>query len=173
MSIRCLILDVDGTLTKGDIIYTSSGEELKVFNAQDGLGLALARKAGLILAVITGRTSPMVKRRMGELKFDYIAMGIHNKVEALQELMAKYQLQTEEIAYMGDDLNDLGIMKSVGLGIAPANGVELVKDTAHYVTTKCGGEGAVREALEYILGQDGRWDAAVEDYVRSIEHITQ
>ena len=127
MAVQCLVLDVDGVLTNGDIVYTSNGEELKFFNAQDGLGLALARRAGLRLAVITGRLSPMVERRTGELHFDFVRMGIFNKSEELRNLAKELNISMEDMAYMGDDLND-----------------------------------------EYILKQDGRWQAAVADYEKEL-----
>ena len=168
MAVQCLVLDVDGVLTNGDIVYTSNGEELKFFNAQDGLGLALARRAGLRLAVITGRLSPMVERRTGELHFDFVRMGIFNKSEELRNLAKDLNISMEDMAYMGDDLNDLGVLNLVGLPLAPANAVAEVKAKAKYITAKEGGHGAVREAIEYILKQDGRWQAAVADYEKEL-----
>ena len=160
MAIRCLALDVDGVLTKGEIIYTSSGEEVKAFHAKDGLGLALAKRMGLQTAIITGRTSFMVERRAKELNISHIQMGSHNKSAALQELLHTLQLE----AYMGDDLNDLGIMSKVGLAMTPQDGVSEVQAVAHYICQAKGGEGAVREAVEYILKQEGLWEDAVRTY---------
>lgn len=173
MKVRCLVLDVDGVLTDGSIIYTSSGEEIKAFHAQDGLGLALARLSGIYLAVITGRTSPMVERRTKELKFDFLRMGSLNKSESLRELMKELQITAEEIAYMGDDLNDLGLMSQVGLKLAPANAVREVKDIADFITTREGGRGAVREAIEYILKEQGQWENMVERYRSEAYHKGQ
>ena len=164
MAIRCLALDVDGVLTKGEIIYTSSGEEVKAFHAKDGLGLALAKRMGLQTAIITGRTSLMVERRAKELKISHIQMGSHNKSAALQELLQTLQLEAHEVAYMGDDLNDLGIMSKVGLAMTPQDGVSEVQAVAHYICQAKGGEGAVREAVEYILKQEGLWEDAVRTY---------
>ncbi len=164
MAIRCLALDVDGVLTKGEIIYTSSGEEVKAFHAKDGLGLALAKRMGLQTAIITGRTSLMVERRAKELKISHIQMGSHNKSAALQELLQTLQLEAHEVAYMGDDLNDLGIMSKVGLAMTPQDGVSEVQAVAHYICQAKGGEGAVREAVEYILKQGGLWEDAVRTY---------
>lgn len=168
MKIQCLLLDVDGVLTDGKLIYTSSGEEMKAFNAQDGLGLALARRSGLRLGIITGRTSPMVERRARELKFDFLRMGNSNKSEAIRELMKETGIDASTIAYMGDDLNDLGAFAMVGLAIAPANAVTDVKNRADYITQASGGCGAVREAVEYILKREGVWNRLVEDYEREI-----
>ena len=164
MAIRCLVLDVDGVLTKGEIVYTSSGEEIKAFHAKDGLGLALAHRMGLQTAIITGRTSPMVERRAKELRISHIQMGSHNKSAGLQDLLHTLDLGAHEIAYMGDDLNDLGIMSKVGLAMTPLDGAPEIKEVAHHICQAKGGEGAVREAVEYILKQEGLWEDAVRSY---------
>ena len=164
MAIRCLALDVDGVLTKGEITYTSSGEEIKTFHAKDGLGLALAHKMGLYTALITGRTSPMVELRAKELHISHVQMGSHNKSVGLEELLKVLKLEAHEVAYIGDDLNDLGIMSKVGLAITPQDGVPEVKQIAHYICQANGGQGAVREAIEYILKQEGLWEEALRVY---------
>ena len=164
MAIRCLALDVDGVLTKGEIVYTSSGEEIKAFHAKDGLGLALAHRMGLQTAIITGRTSSMVERRAKELKISHIQMGSHNKSAGLQELLHTLELEAHEVAYMGDDLNDLGIMSKVGLAMTPLDGAPEIKEVAHHICQAKGGEGAVREAVEYILKREGLWEDAVRSY---------
>lgn len=164
MGIRCLVLDVDGVLTKGDITYTSSGEELKTFHAKDGMGLAIAHAMGLQTAIITGRTSPIVERRAKELKISHVQMGSHNKSAGLQVVLDTLQVELQEVAYMGDDLNDLGVMSRVGLAMTPQDGVAEIKDIAHYICQANGGEGAVREAVEYILKREGLWEEAVRKY---------
>lgn len=164
MGIRCLVLDVDGVLTKGDITYTSSGEELKTFHAKDGMGLAIAHAMGLQTAIITGRTSPIVERRAKELKISHVQMGSHNKSAGLQVVLDTLQVEPQEVAYMGDDLNDLGVMSKVGLAMTPQDGVPEIKDIAHYICQANGGEGAVREAVEYILKREGLWEEAVRKY---------
>ena len=164
MGIRCLVLDVDGVLTKGDITYTSSGEELKTFHAKDGMGLAIAHSMGLQTAIITGRTSPIVERRAKELNISHIQMGSHNKSAGLQVVLDILQVEPQEVAYMGDDLNDLGVMSRVGLAMTPQDGVAEIKDIAHYICQANGGEGAVREAVEYILKREGLWEEAVRKY---------
>lgn len=168
MKVRCLILDVDGVMTEGGIIYTATGDEIKVFNAQDGLGLALARRGGLKLAVITGRYSKMVESRTEELKFDFVRMACHNKTAAIKELAEGLGISTAEMAYMGDDLNDLGALTTVGYPMAPANGVAEVKAIAKFTASKAGGHGAIREAIEHIFKESGRWDELVEDYKNEI-----
>lgn len=164
MGIRCLVLDVDGVLTKGEITYTSSGEELKTFHAKDGMGLAIAHAMGLQTAIITGRTSPIVERRAKELKISHVQMGSHNKSAGLQVVLDTLQVEPQEVAYMGDDLNDLGVMSRVGLAMTPQDGVSEIKDIAHYICQANGGEGAVREAVEYILKREGLWEEAVRKY---------
>lgn len=164
MGIRCLVLDVDGVLTKGEITYTSSGEELKTFHAKDGMGLAIAHAMGLQTAIITGRTSPIVERRAKELKISHVQMGSHNKSAGLQVVLDTLQVAPQEVAYMGDDLNDLGVMSRIGLAMTPQDGVAEIKDIAHYICQANGGEGAVREAVEYILKREGLWEEAVRKY---------
>lgn len=164
MGIRCLVLDVDGVLTKGEITYTSSGEELKTFHAKDGMGLAIAHAMGLQTAIITGRTSSIVERRAKELKISHVQMGSHNKSAGLQVVLDTLQVEPQEVAYMGDDLNDLGVMSRVGLAMTPQDGVPEIKDIAHYICQANGGEGAVREAVEYILKREGLWEEAVRKY---------
>ena len=164
MGIRCLVLDVDGVLTKGEITYTSSGEELKTFHAKDGMGLAIAHAMGLQTAIITGRTSPIVERRAKELKISHVQMGSHNKSVGLQVVLDTLQVEPQEVAYMGDDLNDLGVMSRVGLAMTPQDGVPEIKDIAHYICQANGGEGAVREAVEYILKREGLWEEALRKY---------
>ena len=164
MNIKWIILDVDGVLTDGKLIYTSGGEEIKAFTARDGLGLAAAHKAGISLGIITARTSPMVERRAKELKFDALLMGHANKTEALRSLCASHNIELEHIAYMGDDLNDLGALSLVGLPMAPQDAAAEVKKLAQFVSNHNGGSGAVRDAVEYILKSQNMWDSVVKDY---------
>ena len=166
MNIQWIVLDVDGVLSDGSLVYTSSGEELKSFSVKDGLGLTAARKSGIKLGIITARISPMVERRAKELHFDVLLMGHANKTEALRALCAECQIDLKTIAYMGDDLNDLGALQLVGLPMAPNNAVPEVKQLAKFISTVNGGQGAVREAVEYILKNQGLWETVVADYVR-------
>ena len=164
MDIKWIILDVDGVLTDGKLIYTSNGEEVKEFSAKDGLGLAAAHKAGLSLGIITARVSPMVERRANELKFVALLMGHANKTDALRSLCESHHIKLENIAYMGDDLNDLGALSLVGLPMAPQNAAPEVKRVAQFVSNYNGGSGAVRDAVEYILKSQNMWDSVVQDY---------
>ena len=166
MNIQWIVLDVDGVLSDGSLVYTSTGEELKSFSVKDGLGLTAARKSGIKLGIITARISPMVERRAKELHFDALLMGHANKTEALISLCAEHQIDLKTIAYMGDDLNDLGALQLVGLPMAPNNAVPEVKQLAKFISTVNGGQGAVREAVEYILKNQGLWETVVADYAR-------
>lgn len=164
--IALLILDVDGVLTNGQLLFGDQGEAMKVFNTQDGLGLSVAHRAGLQTAIITGRESEMVRRRGAELKIANVYQGARDKIQAYEELLAKYELTPEQVAYIGDDLNDLAVMSRVGLACAVANAVPDVKQRAHFVTTREGGRGAVREVIELILRSQGKWEKVVEEYLQ-------
>lgn len=149
--IKLIAFDVDGVLTNGEIIYTDKGEELKIFNAKDGQGMAMLRKEGLITAVITARNSAIVDKRAKDLDISNVFQGAKNKLLALQELMNLYNLDYSQIAYIGDDLPDICILDKVGLAFCPIDAVEEVKKICHYVLTKEGGKGAVREMSDFIL----------------------
>jgi 3-deoxy-D-manno-octulosonate 8-phosphate phosphatase, yrbI family len=161
--IKLILLDVDGTLTDGGIYRDNNGEEFKKFNVKDGYVIINARKLGIDFGIITGRKSELVRIRAEELKIKYLYQGISEKVPILEELMESYNLKKEEIAYMGDDLNDLGIMKKVGLKGAPQDAVSEVKGIADFVSSKKGGEGAVREFVEFILKKEEKWSKFLEN----------
>ena len=163
--VRLLALDVDGVLTDGRIHYTSSGEEMKSFSILDGLGIKLLRRAGVQVAVITARRSPMVERRVAELGIEHCVQGREDKLDALQELIAPLGMTLEEVAYMGDDLPDLRAILSVGFGLTVANASGEVARRAPWRSTARGGEGAVREACEMLLRARGAWDAAIGCYL--------
>ena len=155
--IRLLVLDVDGVLTDGGLVYTASGEETKRFHVHDGLALVAALKAGLQIAVLSGRASAAVTRRMAELGVAEVHQGVADKVAALDALRARLGLAPREVAMMGDDLPDLAAMARAGLALAPANAVAEVKRAAHWVARRRGGEGAVREAVEMLLKARRSW----------------
>lgn len=149
--IKSLILDVDGVLTDGTILLTEDGQELKRFHTQDGLGIHALQQCGIVVAIISSRKSKAVDRRAKELGINHFFQGRASKIEVFQELLTQLQLPLSVIAYMGDDLSDLPIMKKVGLSIAPANAVALVKQQAHWTTQARGGCGAVREVCDFII----------------------
>jgi 3-deoxy-D-manno-octulosonate 8-phosphate phosphatase (KDO 8-P phosphatase) len=156
IKIKMLLMDVDGVLTEGDIIYSSSGEDLKKFNIQDGMGITLARRAGLKTGIITGRSSEAVTKRAEELKYDVISQGNFNKLKPYEEIRAQFGLEDEEIVYIGDDLPDLPVLQRVGFSVAVANARDEVKAVCDYITIAEGGKGAVREVIDKILKRQGK-----------------
>lgn len=164
--ISLLILDVDGVLTDGQLLFSDQGEAMKVFNTQDGLGISAANQAWLKTAIITGRETEMVRRRGAELNIADVFQGAKDKLQAYHQLLHKYSLQPDQVAYIGDDINDLAVMTRVGLACAVANAVADVKKRAHFITTRQGGQGAVREVIELILRSQGKWDNIVETYLQ-------
>ena len=164
--IKMVLMDVDGVLTGGEIIYSATGDELKLFNIHDGMGITLARMAGLKTGIITGRMSEMVRRRAEELKFDAVIQGQVHKLAAYNDTRDRFHLLDEEIAYVGDDLVDLCILKRVGFSVAVANARDVVKEVCDYVTEAQGGRGAVREVIDLILQKQGKFKKLVEKLTR-------
>ena len=164
--IRLLVLDVDGVLTDGRMILSERGDELKAFHTHDGMGITLARRAGLVIALVTGEKSPIAQSRGAKLGVEDVVLGARRKGDVLEELMAKHGVRREQTAFMGDDLLDLPALQGAGLAVAPANAVAEVRAAAHMVTRAAGGAGAVRECVEVILRAQGRWREAVRAFVR-------
>ena len=163
--IRLVALDMDGTLTDGSINISGQGELFKRFNAKDGLGITAAKRHGLRVAVITGRKGPIIRYRAEELGIaEDVMSGISAKKQALFALAGKHGLTPEEIAFMGDDLNDLPAILTAGLSAAPADAAEDVKSRVSWVSPHKGGQGAVRDLLELVLKARGIWDAIVREY---------
>lgn len=163
--IKLVALDMDGTLTDGSIIICADGEMFKRFNVKDGLGITAAKRYGLRIAVITGRKGPIVQRRADELGIGSDVMsGIAAKKQALLALTEKYNLTLDNIAFMGDDLNDLPALLIAGLSAAPADAAEDVKRRVDFIAPHKGGQGAVRDLLELILKAGGFWQAIVKEY---------
>lgn len=165
-NVKLLILDVDGVLTGGEIIIDSAGQELKHFNVHDGTGVKYLQRCGLQVALLSGRHSEPTTVRAKQLGIDIVYQGAGDKLEVLQEIMGRAGVREEEIAYMGDDLLDLPVLRRVGYPMAPANARPEVRKVVEYVTDARGGEGAVREAAEHILRGQGRWAGLVERYLR-------
>jgi 3-deoxy-D-manno-octulosonate 8-phosphate phosphatase (KDO 8-P phosphatase) len=190
--IKLLLFDVDGVMTDGTIwffprpggaqtstddqararagqgafgIVSQSVIEAKGFHAHDGSGMSMARLGGLKLGIITKRISETVALRARDLKLDYVYQGAHDKVSAFEEILRKENLDATQAAYVGDDVIDLPVMRACGLAIAVANAREEIKAEAHYVTEHRGGEGAARDAIEYILKAQGTWEEAVQQYI--------
>ncbi len=164
--IKLLLMDVDGTMTDGGVLLLSqpdgSALEIKKFDAHDGQGLTLAHTAGIRTGCITGRESPALLRRAHEMKMEYIYMKIPLKMPAYEEILAKAGVKDAEVAFVGDDLPDIPILKRVGLAVAVGDAVPDVKKIAHYTTKAHAGKGAIREAIELILKSKGIWDELID-----------
>jgi 3-deoxy-D-manno-octulosonate 8-phosphate phosphatase (KDO 8-P phosphatase) len=167
--IKVLLFDVDGVLTNGDITVIpnadGSGTEVKSFSAHDGMGTALAHVAGLKVGWVTKRQSRVVEIRARDLRIDHLYQGQHYKVQALDAIIADEGCTLEEIAYVGDDIIDLPVMRKVGLAIATANARPQTKSAAHYITPLPGGQGAGRDAIDFILSAKGILETTIEQYL--------
>ncbi len=163
-AIEMLVLDVDGVLTDGRILTHQDGSESKCFHVLDGHGIRLWQRAGLRMAWLSGRRSVATSCRAQELQVPYVLQDCHQKLPALEKLLEEVRVPAQKVAYVGDDLMDLPVMRYVGFGVAVANAVEEVKQGADYVTACAGGAGAVREVIEYLLKGSGRWQSLVEIY---------
>lgn len=161
-NIKAVVFDVDGVLTDGGLWYGPTGEAIKRFDVKDGHAIVLARLTSLPVAILTARNSPIVDTRAKELKIAKVFQGRIHKGPAFLELAEELGLQPQQLAYMGDDVNDLPAMSRAGLSGCPANAVPEVLESVHFVSTKNGGHGAVREFIELILKATGRWEAALE-----------
>ncbi len=169
-NVKLIALDVDGTLTDGTLLYDSGGGQAKAFHVADGLGIVMAQAAGLRIAVISGRTSRAVETRLAELNVTDLVQNCGDKAAALTQLLAKYNLRPDEAAYVGDDINDLPAFGVAGVRIAVADASEHLRASADWVTSRPGGRGAVREAIEEILRRQGRLDEAVTAYLAGSKH---
>jgi 3-deoxy-D-manno-octulosonate 8-phosphate phosphatase (KDO 8-P phosphatase) len=149
--IRLLVMDVDGTLTDGAMYYGPDGEVMKRFMTRDGMGITLLHKAGIMTAIITSEDTPIVRARAQKLKIEHVRMGVHDKSTALRSMASDLAIPLEHIAYIGDDVNDLHVMKICGVSACPSDAVEAIRNTANIICTSVGGNGAVREFAEAIL----------------------
>ncbi len=162
--VRLLILDIDGVLTDGGIFYDAQGREIKRFDVRDGHGLKLLMRAGFMVGLVTGRAGEVNRVRAEELGIELLRQGAKFKLPVVQELAREVGVGMEEVAYMGDDLIDIPPMRAVGLAMAPADAIKEVRALAHWVATRPGGRGAVREACEFLLKASGKWGRVTERY---------
>jgi 3-deoxy-D-manno-octulosonate 8-phosphate phosphatase (KDO 8-P phosphatase) len=160
--IKMVLLDVDGVLTCGDIIYSDSGEQIKIFNVKDGVGIRLLKEAGIAVGIITGRKGQALRHRCANLGIDLVFEGIRRKDQALEAVVARTGIAPEAMAYVGDDLPDLPAMNRVGLSVAVADAHEILRQKAHITTRARGGQGAVREISEAILKAQGLWNDLID-----------
>ena len=162
--IKLLLLDVDGVLTDGSIILGSEGVELKAFNVRDGHGIKLLKRGGVDCGIITSRSSNVVDKRARELGIELVYQGALDKVAALDDILLKNGLEAEEVAFIGDDLVDLPVLRRVGFSVAVGDAASEVKERVDYVTKAPGGRGAVREISEVLLRVKGRWEELLARY---------
>lgn len=165
MSIELIVLDVDGTMTDSRITYSQEGDEIKSFNVKDGLAIVSWKKLGKKVAIITGRSSAIVARRAKELGIEYFYQGIHDKRGVLEDLLAKLEMSMENVAVIGDDLNDLQMLKSAKLSFVPRDASVYVERIASVILSKKGGDGAVREMIEYLIQKEGLEEKYLELWV--------
>ncbi len=162
--IKVLLLDVDGVLTDGRIIYDSHGRDLKFFDVHDGMGVYLLKKSGIPAVIITAKGSRAIKPRAKDMQIDIVFEDVSPKTSVLKKICGIYKVTPEELCFIADDLVDLCLIKVVGFPVAVANAAQEIKNAAVFVTTKSGGRGAVRELAELILKTQGKWLKALEDY---------
>ena len=163
--IRLLLLDVDGVLTDGTLFYSDQGIESKGFNTQDGLGIRLVQQAKVMTGIITARTSHLVARRAEELDMEHIRQGAGNKLGEFKSILSDTGLKPYQVCYMGDDLIDLSLLTRVGLATCPANAVGDVKDVCHFIASRPGGGGAVRETCDLIIRAKGLHDTLMQQFL--------
>ena len=163
--IRLAAFDIDGIMTDGGLYLADSGEEFKRFNSLDGHGLKMLKASGVELAIITGRTSRCVELRAKNLGITHLFQGVENKLETMQALLHKLDISADAAAYMGDDVVDLPVMRRMALALTVPEAPQLVRDHAHYVTRRNGGNGAVREVCELIMSAQGTLEAQLAQYL--------
>ena len=163
--VQLAVFDVDGVLTDGRLILGDDGQEYKAFHSRDGHGLRMLQDSGIAVAIITGRTSQVVEKRARELGIEHLYQGRRDKLPALQELLALLRLRNEALAYVGDDVIDLPVMRRVGLAVAVGDAHPYVKRHAHWVTDAPGGRGAAREVCELLMRAHGTLEACLRAYI--------
>jgi len=164
-ALEWLLFDVDGVFTDGRLVYGPAGEEQKVFHVRDGLGLRLARKAGLKVGILSGRTSAALRFRAGEIGVDALIIDRSDKVPAFDEFLEAHGTASERVAYMGDDVLDLPVLRRCGLSFAPADAVAEVRERVDRVLLRKGGDGVVREMCEVVLRARGQWEGLIAEYL--------
>ncbi|MFH1665307.1 MAG: HAD hydrolase family protein [Candidatus Omnitrophota bacterium] len=163
--IKLLLLDVDGVLTDGRIVYGNYGDEIKNFDVNDGLGITFVKRFGIKCVILTAKASRVVVKRAKELRIDKVYQNFHYKIEALGKIRRKFHVTDEEICFVGDDVIDIPVLKRAGLAVAPSSAMDVVKPFTHLVTEKKGGRGAVREVCDLILKAQGKWEQLMSRYI--------
>lgn len=173
MNIKLFITDIDGVWTDGGMYYDNHGNEWKKFNTSDSAGVLLLRLLGIPVAIITGENTEIVRRRADKLKIDYLFMGISNKISVARKLCEDLSISMDEVAYIGDDLNDIQLLKEVGLSAAPANAPGYIKDSVKWKLDVKGGDGAFRAFVERYLEQEGKLQEAIELFLKTHTSFNQ
>lgn len=164
--IKLLIVDIDGVMTDGRIVYSIYGEELKFFDVTDGLGISLLRAAGIPSVIITAKKSRIVTLRARDMRVAKAYQGYLNKLIPFEKILKRFKIASDSICFVGDDIIDIPVLKRVGLAVAVPNAVDEVKDSAHHITSKAGGRGAVREICDLILKSQNKWDLVTSKYFK-------
>jgi len=164
--VKMLILDIDGVMTDGRIIYSVYGDELKFFDVQDGFGITLLNRAGIKCVIITAKVSRIVKLRAKDMKVAKVYQGCYDKLIPFNKTLRRFKLSPEEVCFIGDDLIDMPVLKRVGFAVSVPNAVDEVKSGAHFITVRMGGRGAVREICDMILKAQGKWESVTSKYHR-------
>ncbi|HEY3885322.1 MAG TPA: HAD hydrolase family protein [Vicinamibacterales bacterium] len=165
-ALRLLLFDVDGVLTDGSIVVNADGTESKQFNIRDGAAMVWARRSGLTIGLLSARSADATSVRAMQLGIEIVIQGAGNKLLGFEQILRDTQLEPSQVGYMGDDLQDLPVMRRTAFAAAPADAAPEVRRAAHWVSQAAGGRGAVREFIEHVLRARGEWDAAVGDYLR-------
>ncbi len=168
-NIKALVVDVDGVLTDGRIIHNDEGMQTKMFNSLDGFGIQLAKRAGLITGVISASNSPAIRHRAAQSGFDAVYIGSFEKLNGYRDFKKQYSLEDREICYIGDDLPDLPLLQKVGLPVAVSNAADAVKQQVAFHTQKNGGQGAMREAIDFIIFAQGKRDEVLTQVLKSFK----
>ncbi|MBN1871585.1 MAG: HAD-IIIA family hydrolase [Candidatus Omnitrophica bacterium] len=163
-NIKLLIMDVDGVLTDGRIVYTDGGDQLKFFSVLDGMGLALLSKSGIKSAILTAKKSRIVTERAKDMHIDRVYQDAVNKLKVFKEVLSDFKVKSDEVCFIGDDVLDIPVLRKVGLAVSVPNAVSEVKNEVHYITIKHGGKGAVREVIDMILKHQGKMDSVIKKF---------
>jgi len=167
MKIKLVLTDIDGVWTDGGMYYDQTGNELKKFNTSDSAGVVFLRLLEIPMGIITGENTQIVQRRADKLKINHVYMGVMNKLEVAEKLCSELQISLQEVAYIGDDLNDAVLLKAVGFSAIPANAPAYMEKYAHLRLSKSGGDGAFREFVEILLQQENLLETAIQKYLKA------
>ncbi len=171
MTYKLMIFDIDGVFTDGGIYYTDTGEVFRKFNTKDGLGIGLLYQTDIVPIILTGKESESIFRRAEALQIEFVYQNVKNKLKKLMEIKKDFDVEFNQIIYVGDDWNDFPVLEKVGLPICVKSAPEEIKEICKFVTTKDGGNGAVREAIEFVLKKEGIYQEAIHKFLSYLENV--